>query len=178
MHLRADDRDVRGIGRRTGPAGGEVALRRIDEVWEAKNDADRLSRRFIELFTAGERETWFAMLSADQVTRDHRPIVGIDTAGVDELAAVYPRDRTTRPMTSTVETVAVRGDDLALVRWHAVSGSGREWEAFHLTRWNADGLNVLNVIFPPDQLAEALAELDLLDQESRRTSDDPGRRPR
>lgn len=102
------------------------------------------------------------MLAPDQVTRDHRPIVGVDTRGVEELAAVYPRDRDTRPMTSTVETVAVRGDDLALVRWHARSGSGREWEAFHLTRWNADGKNVLNIIFPIDQRDEALAELDRL----------------
>jgi hypothetical protein len=135
-------------------------------VTEPKNDADRLSRRFIELFTAGEREAWLRMVSPDQVTRDRRPIVGIDTTGVDELAEVYPRDRTTRPMSSTVETMAVRGDAFALIRWHAVSGSGREWESFHLTRWNADGQNVLNVILPPDRLDEALAELDSLYQES------------
>jgi hypothetical protein len=106
------------------------------------------------------------MLSPDQVTRDLRPIVGIDTTGVDELAAVYPRDRTTRPMTSTVETMAVRGEEFALVRWHAVSGSGREWEAFHLSRWNRDGQNVVNVIFPPDRLDEALTELEALHRES------------
>jgi len=45
-------------------------------------------------------------------------------------------------------------------------GRGREWDSFHLTRWNADGLNVLNIIFPSDQLDEALAELDSLYQES------------
>ena len=132
---------------------------------EPKNDADRLSRRFIELFTAGEREEWLPMLSPDQVTRDRRPLVGIDTTGVDQLAEVYPRDRSTRPLTSTVDTIAVRGDAFALVRWHATSGSGREWESFHLTQWNADGLNVLNVIFPSDQLDEALAELDVLYRE-------------
>jgi hypothetical protein len=135
-------------------------------VREPTNDADRLSRRFIELFTAGEREEWLLMLSPDQVTRDRRPLVGVDTTGVDELAEVYPRDRSTRPMSSTVETIAVRADAFALVRWLATSGSGREWEAFHLTRWTADGLNVLNVIFPPEQLDEALAELDCLYRES------------
>lgn len=106
------------------------------------------------------------MLAPDQVTRDHRPIVGVDTDGVEQLAAVYPRDRDTRPMTSTVETVAVRGDDFALVRWHALSGSGREWEALHLTRWNADGLNELNVIFPIDRREDAVAELDRLHREA------------
>jgi hypothetical protein len=135
-------------------------------VSEPKNDADRLSRRFIELFTAGEREAWLLMLSPDQVTRDRRPIVGIDTTGADELAEVYPRDRSTRPLSSTVETIAVRADVFALVRWNATSGSGREWESFHLTQWNADGQNVLNVIFPPDQLDQALAELDVLYRES------------
>ena len=100
------------------------------------------------------------MLSPDQVTNDRRPVIGIDTEGVDELAEVFPRDRTTRPMSSTVETMAVRGDTFALVRWLAVSGSGREWESFHLTQWSADGLNLLNIIFPSDQLAAALAELD------------------
>lgn len=139
---------------------------RIDDVSEPKNRAEVLSRRFIELFTAGEREDWLLMLSPDQVTRDRRPLVGIDTTGVDELGEVYPRDRNTRPFTSTIETVAVRGDSFALVRWRATSGRGREWDAFHLTRWNADGLNVLNVIFPSDELDKALAELDSLYQES------------
>lgn len=133
---------------------------------EPENDADRLSRRFIRLFTAGERDAWLRMLSPDQVTRDRRPLVGIDTTGIDELAEVYPRDRSSRPLSSTVDTIAVRGDAFALVRWHATSGSGREWEAFHLTQWNADGLNVLNVIFPSDQLDEALAELDVVYRES------------
>ena len=133
---------------------------------EPRNEADRLSRRFIELFTEGAREQWLLMLSPDQVTRDRRPLVGIDTAGVDELAEAYPRDRNTRALTSTVETMAVRGDEFALVRWHATSGSGREWESFHLTRWNIDGLNVLNIIFPSDQLDEALTELDSLYRES------------
>ncbi|MDX2381792.1 MAG: hypothetical protein QNM02_18795 [Acidimicrobiia bacterium] len=133
---------------------------------EPKNRADELSRRFIELFTAGEREDWLLMLSPDQVTRDRRPLVGIDTSGVDELGEVYPRDRSTRPLSSTIETVAARGDGFALVRWRATSGRGREWDSFHLTRWNADGLNVLNIIFPSDQLDEALAELDSLYQES------------
>ena len=133
---------------------------------EPKNDAERLSRRFVDLFTAGAREEWLLMLSPNQVTKDRRPLVGIDTTGVDELAEVYPRDRNTRPLSSTVETMAVRGDTFALVRWHATSGGGREWESFHLTRWNDDGLNVLNVIFPSDRLSEALAELDALYQES------------
>jgi hypothetical protein len=121
-------------------------------VSEPKNDADGLSRRFIERFTAGEREDWLLMLSPDQVTRDRRPLVGVDTTGVDELADAYPRDHNTRALSSTVETMAVRGDEFALVRWRATSGSGREWDSFHLTRWNADGLNVLNIIFPSDQL--------------------------
>ena len=84
-----------------------------------------------------------------------------------EAPALYPRDRTTRSMSSTVETVAVRGEEFALVRWSAISGRGREWEALHLARWNADGLNVLNVIFPTDQLNEALAELDSLYEAAR-----------
>lgn len=133
---------------------------------EPGNHADRLARRFIELFTAGEREDWLLMLSPDQVTMDRRPLVGIDTTGVDELAEAYPRDRNTRALSSTVDTIAVRGDAFALVRWRAISGSGREWDSFHLTRWNADGLNVLNIIFPSDQLDEALAGLESLYAES------------
>ena len=105
------------------------------------------------------------MLSPEQETRDRRPLIGIDTNGIDELAEVYPRDRDTRAMSSSVETVAVRGDEFALLRWRARSESGREWDMFHLTRWN-DGLNVLNVIFPADQMDAAIAELDALYQES------------
>jgi hypothetical protein len=147
-------------------------------VNEPRNAADRLSRRFIELFTAGEREAWLLMLSPEQVTRDRRPIVGIDTVGVDELAVVYPCDRNARPLSSTVETMGVRGDQFALVRWHAISGGGREWESFHLSRWNTDGLNVLNIIFPPDQLVEALAELDRLYQQSLADAAEAARRHR
>ena len=128
------------------------------------NAADRLTRRFVEFFTAGDREEWLAMIAANQVTRDRRPLVGVDTEGVDALAAVYPRDRSTRPLSSVVETIAVAGDDLALVRWSATSGSGREWDALHLARWNEDGLNVLNLIFPVEHLDEALAELESLAQ--------------
>jgi hypothetical protein len=135
-------------------------------VSETKNRADGLSRRFIALFTAGEREEWLRMLSPDQVTTDRRPLVGIDTTGIDELAEAYPRDRNTRALSSTVETIAVRGDAFALVRWCATSGSGREWDSLHLTRWNADGLNVQNIVFPSDQLGQALVELDDLYQES------------
>ena len=119
-----------------------------------------------------------ARVSPDQVTRDRRPLVGIDTTGVDKLGEVYPRDRTTRPLSSTIETVAVRGDAFALVRWRATSVSGREWDAYHLTRWDADGLNVLNIIFPSDQLDEALAELDSLYQESLGSSAEATRRHR
>lgn len=126
------------------------------------NEADRLTRRFIELFTAGRRDEWLGMLAPDQVTHDRRPLVGVDTEGARAVADAYPRDAQTRKMTSVVETVAVRGADLALVRWRAVSGSGREWDGLHLTRWNDDGLNGLNTIFPHDQVDDALAELDLL----------------
>jgi hypothetical protein len=102
------------------------------------------------------------MLAPDQVTRDRRPLVGIDTDGADGVAEAYPRDQETRGLSSTVETVAVRGDRLALVRWRAISGSGREWDDFHLVRWTADDLNELNVIFPPDRLGDAIDELDRL----------------
>ena len=125
------------------------------------NEADRLARQFVDHFTAGEREQWLRLLAPNQVTRDHRPLIGVDTEGIDELAAVYPRDRSTRAMSSTVETVAIRGDDLSLIRWRVVSGSGREWDSLHLSRWT-DGLNVLNLIYPADQLDEALAMLDTL----------------
>ena len=135
---------------------------------EPQNTADELARRWVRYFTAGEREKWLPMLAADQVTRDLRPLVGIDTTGIDGVAEAYPRDRSTRPMTSTVETVAVRGETFALLRWRATSGSGREWDSFHLTQWNDEGLNVLNVIFPPDQQNEALAELDSLYEQSTR----------
>ena len=114
---------------------------------------------------------YLAMLDEGQVTRDRRPLVGVDTVGIDALAEVYPRDHSTRPLSSVVETLASRGDDLVLVRWSATSGSGREWDALHLSRWNADGRNELNVIFPVDQLDEALAELESLASSSEEGSD-------
>lgn len=139
--------------RYVGPIEGDAA---------PQNEADRLTRRFIAHFTAGEREEWLLMLSPTQVTRDRRPLVGVDTTGIEQLAELYPRDRATRSMSSTVETLATRGDGFALVRWRAVSGSGREWDSLHLTHWTADGLNDLNIIFPADELAEATAELEAL----------------
>jgi class 3 adenylate cyclase/ketosteroid isomerase-like protein len=138
-------------------AGGE------HESW---NEADRLTRRFIAAYTAGAREEWIALLAPDQVTIDRRPLVGVDTTGADGVADAWPRDPETGALTSTVETVAVRGESFALVRWKAVSSRGREWDLLHLTRWNADGLNDLNVIFPADQLAAAIRELDFLVLES------------
>lgn len=144
------------------PQPGLGYLGRIAEHDAAQNEAERLTRRFVAHFTAGEREDWLSMLSPHQVTRDRRPLVGVDTTGIDQLAELYPRDRSTRAMSSTVETVAVRGERLALVRWRAVSGSGREWDSLHLTHWTADGLNDLNVIFPGDQVDAAVAELDAL----------------
>ena len=137
-------------------------LGRIGDETTPLNEADRLARQFIEHFTAGDREAWLQMLAPDQTTTDHRPLVGVDTTGIEQLAELYPRDQTTRGMASTVETVAVRGESLALIRWRAVSGSGREWESLHLNRWTPDGLNDLNFIFPADRLGEALAQLDTL----------------
>ncbi len=142
------------------------------EPW---NEADRLARRFVESFTAGAREEWLPLLSPDQETIDRRPLVGVDTTGADGVAAAYPRDRQTRAMASEVETIAVRGESFALVRWKAASAHGREWDGFHLTRWTADGLNDLNVIFPADQLDEALTELDrlYLGEDREPTADEP-----
>ena len=153
-----DRRPLRQSGRRL--TLGYVG--RIGDETAPQNEADRLARQFIECFTAGDREAWLRMLAPNQVTRDHRPLVGVDTDGIDELANLYPRDRTTRGMASAVETIAVRGQRLVLLRWRAVSGSGREWESLHLNRWTVEGLNDLNLIFPTDQLAEALAKLDTL----------------
>jgi len=41
----------------------------IDEESAPTNQADRWNRRFIELFTTGERERWLAKSLPEQVTR-------------------------------------------------------------------------------------------------------------
>ena len=148
---------------RATPAPSEASAERsVDGADAPWNEADRLARGWVEFFTAGERERWLPLVAPDQVTRDLRPLVGVDTSGVDGVADAYPRDENTRGMTSRVETLATRGDRLALIRWRARSGSGREWDMLHVNRWTEAGQNDLNVIFPVDQLGAAVDELDRL----------------
>ncbi len=136
------------------------------DEYEPWSEADRLARRVIALFADASSESWLEMIDPNHVSDTRLSMRSFRLVGRDALAAMWTRENLGENDTSTVETIATRGECLALHRWTMVVLSGGvETDHLNITRWNDQGLVDLNVRFEAEYLAEAVAELERLYQE-------------
>ncbi len=128
------------------------------------NDADRLVRAFMERLVARDVEGYIEDLSADVVLDDRRAVVhgvhrGRDAVMAFSAPGLFPPES---ELVADVETIAVRGDALALHRCvirerGSHDGPTMDWLA--VTRW-LDGRLHHHMLHDPDALAVAVAALD------------------
>lgn len=160
---------------------GEVtaAITRFDELARSRdpgehepwNEADRLTRRFVELFDDRSSDAWLEMLDPDVVAEDRRPIVGSTVVGLETHRVGWTSATSDRRLVSSCETIAVRGDRLALHRLrHAADDGSSSWEMLRVSRWNDRGLVDHSIAFAFEDLPAAIAELDRLFLEEYATS--------
>ena len=128
---------------------------------ELRTAADRLARDLCDRYFAGG--DWGSLLAPDFITVDHSPVVGYSRRGVDEGVQLWPDPVACGRLTATIESVALRGNSLAVHRISAVTADGgAEWDSYLLTRWDERGQAALGARFPIEMRAEAIAELDRL----------------
>ncbi|MGA9279224.1 hypothetical protein, partial [Ilumatobacter sp.] len=133
---------------------------------EAWNDADRLARRLMELFADRSSDDWLDMLDPQTVAEERDPLLRATLVGPDGHRAAWTLDDGDRQLLSSVETIAVRGDRLALHRWQLhVDDGAFSWDVLRLTHWNDRDLVDQSIGFAGDDLWAALAELDRLANE-------------
>ncbi len=145
------------------PSAESTAIEPSDEPW---NEADRLSRRHMQLYASGDLVAWEAML--DDNFRGSDPASGVQlvfenkadfvrllTASLDTAGGALSLERA---------TVATRGDDLELSELHwTVPGdpTGPRIDYLHVSQWSA-GRETASISFDVDDLRAAVAELDRL----------------
>jgi ketosteroid isomerase-like protein len=134
-----------------------------DDPW---NEADQLTHRFLAGLAARDVDGYFEDLAEDVVLDDRRELIRAVHDGRDEVMAVsspgiYPPDH---ELAANVESIAVRGDDLALhhctiseIGEH--DGPTMEW--LSVTLW-IEGRLARAVLFDPDAHLAAIDELDRL----------------
>ncbi|HSM67498.1 MAG TPA: hypothetical protein VK860_14420 [Ilumatobacteraceae bacterium] len=111
----------------------------------------------------GDRERFESVLADDFVATTHDPVMGQVDGGVFDkhrfLEIAF--DPVTYAPTSTqdIELVAVRGDEICLVRTTVTSAEGDLYQRLNVVEVR-DGLCVRIDAFPHDQLAEAQIALD------------------
>jgi len=129
---------------------------------ELRTAADRLARDLCDRYFAGG--DWGSLLAPDFITVDHSPVRRVRRGGaVDEGVQLWPDPVACGRLTATIESVALRGNSLAVHRISAVTADGgAEWDSYLLTRWDERGQAALGARFPIEMRAEAIAELDRL----------------
>lgn len=142
------------------PAGAEAA-----ECW---NRAERLVRETSDLvFCPDDRsDEWFAHVAEDAVAADKRLAISDRGEGRDEFRRLFGPSIAGPWLDPRTETVAVRGEDLVLIRIslrfeESVDG----YDLLVLTRFKAVDEVDRWFLYDVDQLREAMAELDRLHME-------------
>ncbi len=148
----------------------DAALARYDEIvgavhQELTNRAWELVQRSEAIRRRGDRNGFRALLADGFVVITHDPIM----QAIDEHRGVYDKERyldtAFNPLvfgptfTTTQDLIAVRGDDLCLLRNRTITPEGDVYEPFVVSEIH-DGLFVRSDVFPHDQLREAQIALD------------------
>jgi hypothetical protein len=147
----------------------DTALARFEELRsrarKLENTASQVAERFLERFAAGDWDAIAEILADDFFSEDRRPVVGAGIRhGRDvEIASIRAgADLGGTNMTSPV--IATRGARLILTRTQH-SGRDQAPEAFRIdvlaiVEIDADNRIAARIVFDPDDLDTALAELD------------------
>ena len=123
------------------------------------NDASRaLDAAWADAVNDGDLDGFVAMLNPGYVHQPHQRLQVHETFGVDEALEIA-RGMITGRATVTTETLAVRGNNIALGRWVAKFGTDIV-ELIAITVVGDDGLIVRCETFEPEGLHDALDRLD------------------
>jgi hypothetical protein len=141
----------------------EAARARLDELSETAPFDDNVAmdggRRWFHAMVDGDWETATNMLRPDYVMEDRRPMFGTTFQGRDGMAG-WMRETMAIGLTGVaLEPIALRGDRLALCSRAWLS---RDFEVTSLCLIETDdaGLAAWAALYDPDQLEEALDELE------------------
>ena len=132
-------------------AGRAAVEARLDEALERWQDR--------EFWANGIRET----LAPGFVRRDRRKVIGMPDANADEwIAAQFEYERVAGKFGSwsDLKVIDVRGDRLVVFRVLNQLGNLGENELVILIRLDDAGRTELVVLFDPDDVDEAIAEMD------------------
>jgi hypothetical protein len=111
------------------------------------------------------------VLDPEIVAEDRAPLIGSTLIGREAHRTAWTRDIGERQLLSSVETIAVRGDRLALHRWRlSVDDGALGWDLLRVSHWNDRNMVDRSVGFAAHDLTDALAELDRLFLEEHETS--------
>lgn len=149
------------------PSAESPATEPSDEPW---NEAGRLFRRSMQLYTSGDLVAWEAMLDdtlrgsnrgsgAQLVFENNADFVTLMTATLDVAGGSWSLD---------MATIATRGDDLELSEMHwSLPGdpTGPRVTYLHISRWSTRR-QLSSITFDGDDLRAAVAELDRMYLES------------
>lgn len=166
---------VKAVPEQRSASNGGSNTTRLDGIDEAVapidhqpwNEADRLSRRLLRDLVDGDVDAVVAAIDEDIEFHERQPHVQISHLGRDAVAAggAPALFLLGTNLLADVETIATRGEHLVLEFFRLrIDGdaSGPAIELLIVDRWNDGGRNDYSVTFSPDQLAEAIAELERL----------------
>jgi class 3 adenylate cyclase/tetratricopeptide (TPR) repeat protein len=136
------------------------ALAELDRLYAASLDIPpiRNMRTTLEAMAAGDLDAITPYAAPNFVTTDRRRGLGVEFAGVEDLAAYTGGLAGAR---FDLEVIAVRGQHLALLRvtsWDEVRGY--VGTGINVVETNDDGLTVATVVFDEDDLASAVEEFE------------------
>ncbi len=158
-----EDHDLDAAMTRARELEVELGGRPDEEYW---NEADRLTRVAETAWSKGDQAAVAPLIADDCVIDDRRRIVGHRYEG---RAAVMTGLEPSRNWTLGITTVAVRDDDLVLHLEEIHPDDDPEGvaiEYLQITRLGTDGRCDLQIMFDPDDLEAAIAELELLHAQS------------
>jgi DNA-binding SARP family transcriptional activator len=148
----------------------DAALARLDEIGcqtpRLENAASRVDERFQAYFAARDWAAMGELLADDMCADDRRRVVNAGIRhGRDAKIADMQATAELGTKTGTSTVIAIRGQSLALVRIR-LSGRDQRPDAFHtemlgIAEINADNRMAARVLFDPDDIDAAFAELDV-----------------
>ena len=130
-----------------------------DEPW---NEADRLFRLSMQLFTSGDLVAWEAMLDDGLLGADLRTGVRFPFENRADFVELMRAGADILAMSCRITTLASRGDDLVLSEMYWTrpdDPTGPGSSTLHISGWSGEK-QVATITFDPGDLRAAVVELD------------------